>query len=210
MKRLTYVFLDEFVEDVINSVENAHRFNEFASVAVYGHFDLIKEVLVELIRCGASISTEIELEDSVVSAYDKEFVLHLNKYDDDDELSVNVEKIWDDESKLYLYDGADVAYVHEDCSSKLLRHIETDVKCEFGFEDEDECDDEDMDECNCCAECCNDKPEKYVEFCKDDDGNLHGFTASKSDDGSYMSYSYYGSRNLSMDDIRELMQEAGF
>lgn len=209
MKRLTYVFLDEFVEDVINSVENAHRFNEFASVAVYGHFDLIKEVLEELIRCGASISTEIELEDCEVSAYDKEFVLHLNKYDDDgDELSVNVEKIWDDESKLYLYDEADVAYVHEDCSSKLLRHIETDVKCEFGFEDE--CDDEDMDECNCCAECCNDKPEKYVEFCKDDDGNLHGFTASKSDGGSYVSYSYYGSRNLSKAEIQSLMQEAGF
>ena len=54
------------------------------------------------------------------------------------------------------------------------------------------------------------KKDEHVEYSKDKDGDLHGFTASKSDGNSYYSYSVYTSDKLSVRDIQSLLQEVGF
>ena len=45
---------------------------------------------------------------------------------------------------------------------------------------------------------------------KTDDGELHGFTASKSTGSGYHSYSFYTSDNLSKSDIHDMLKEFGF
>lgn len=45
---------------------------------------------------------------------------------------------------------------------------------------------------------------------KTENGNAHGFTASRSDGDSYMSYSYYSSDELSHEDIQKMLKAFGF
>ena len=73
----------------------------------------------------------------------------------------------------------------------------------FGQEDDCECDGE----CENCPSSCD---ETYLHTSQDKDENTHGFTASKSDGDSYMSYSYYSSDELSHEDIQKMLKAFGF
>ena len=50
------------------------------------------------------------------------------------------------------------------------------------------------------------KCDKCVEYSKDDDGDIHGFTASKSDEDGYVCYSFYTSENLMKNDIEDILK----
>lgn len=117
--------------------------DDYPLISVYGKYDVIKPLLEDLIMSGVKIANEIELEDYDVSHYDKDFVLYLSTY------GVNVEKAYRDGS--YLYGAGNISFVHEDCNSKLLPYVQSDVIYEFGITDEDdECDQEcDCEECQC-------------------------------------------------------------
>ena len=67
-------------------------------------------------------------------------------------------------------------------------------------------------DCECDGECenCPAHDETYLHTSEDEDGNTHGFTASKSDGDSYMSYSYYSSDELSHEDIQNILKAFGF
>ena len=117
--------------------------DDYPVISVYGMYDVIKDILEDLIASGVSIANEIELQDYDVAYYDKEFVLYLTVN------GINVEKIWHDDK--YYYGSADISFIHEDCNSKLLSYVDSKTIYEFGY-DGDECDDEDecsCDECEC-------------------------------------------------------------
>lgn len=58
---------------------------------------------------------------------------------------------------------------------------------------------EDQEEYECCH--CGDG----IKVIKDDDGDVHGFTFSKSDDNGYSSYSFYSSDDTTVYDfVKEL------
>lgn len=217
--------------------------DNYPVISAYGKYDVIKELLEEFLADGFEISGDICLETPDSTGYDKEFILYLT------EDGVSVCKMFEDDK--YYNEYPDVAFVHEDCNSKMLKYIESRMIFEFAFDDDcdfddddcndscDECryrdfcdeindsefDDEFDDESYCddcdCYECDNrirsDKikchesvPEKYVDYSKDENGDLHGFSVSKGDGNSYMSYSLYTSDKLSMKDIQSLLQEKGF
>ena len=71
----------------------------------------------------------------------------------------------------------------------------------FGQEDDD-----------CGGDCknCPAHDDTYLHTSEDEDGNTHGFTASRSDGDSYMSYSYYSSDELSPEDIQKMLKAFGF
>ena len=73
----------------------------------------------------------------------------------------------------------------------------------FGQEDAD-------DECDGDCENCLIHDDTYLHTSEGKDGNTHGFTASRSDGDSYMSYSYYSSDELSHDDIQKMLKAFGF
>jgi hypothetical protein len=56
---------------------------------------------------------------------------------------------------------------------------------------------------NDCNECC-------VECSKTENGDIHGFTVSKSDDNGYYSFSFYSSDVLGDDTVRRMLDKHGF
>ena len=219
MKRLEFNDIYEVMDTMSESYDNLCDSDLYPVITAYGKYDVIKELLEEFLADGFEISGDICLETHDSTGYDKEFVLYLT------EDGVSVCKTF--EHGKYLNDYPDVAFVHEDCNSKMLKNIESKLIFEFDFEDEfdddeDEFDNDDLccDDCDC-YECdnrirsndikCNETvADKLVEYSKDDNGDLHGFTVSKGDGDSYMTYSLYTSDKLSLRDIQSLMQEKGF
>ena len=122
--------------------------DDYPVISVYGKYDVIKELLEDLIMSGVSIANEIELQDYNVAHYDKEFVLYLTKN------GTNVEKTYDVESDVYLSGSADISFIHEDCNSKLIKYVDSKTIYEFGYDE-----DENEDECDC-SECACKKDEK--------------------------------------------------
>ena len=130
--------------------------DDYPVISVYGKYDVIKDILEDLIASGVSIANEIELQDYDVAHYDKEFVLYLTKN------GTNVEKTYDAESDVYLSGSADISFIHEDCNSKLLSYVDSKTIYEFGYDE----DDYDCDECDECEEgfTINGKPVSKEEF----------------------------------------------
>ena len=119
--------------------------DDYPVISVYGKYDVIKDILEDLIASGVSIANEIELQDYDVTHYDNEFVLYLTKN------GTNVEKTYDIESDAYLSGSADISFIHEDCNSKLIKYVDSKTIYEFGYDDED--DDCSCDECDDCDDC---------------------------------------------------------
>ena len=217
MKRLEFNDIYEVMDTMSESYDNLCDSDLYPVITAYGKYDVIKELLEEFLADGFEISGDICLETPDSTGYDKEFALYLT------EDGVSVCKIF--ENGKYLNEYPDVAFVHEDCNSKMLKNIESKLIFEFVFDDEydeDEFDNDDLccDDCDCYEcdnrirsndiKCHGTVADKLVEYSKDDDGDLHGFTVSKGDGDSYMSYSLYTSDKLSLRDIQSLMQERGF
>ena len=112
--------------------------DDYPVISVYGKYDVIKDILEDLIMSGISIANEIELQDYEVSNYDKEFVIYLTKN------GVNVEKAWN--NGTYYYGGGNISFVHEDCNSKLVKYVDSKTIYEFGYDEDDECE---CDDCEC-------------------------------------------------------------
>ena len=139
-----------------------------------------------------------------------------------------------------IYSESVLSYVYDSFSSKDVEWLASEGESilVFGLEDEsDDVDDYDdkynsdfsdgicIDCCDCVDEDCPTKckvgckddekdnktdKEEHVEYSKDKNGDLHGFTASKYDGNSHYSYSVYTSDKLSVRDIQSLLQEVGF
>ena len=134
--------------------------DDYPVISVYGKYDIIKELLEDLIASGVSIANEIELQDYDVAHYDKEFVLYLTKN------GTNVEKTYDVESDVYLSGSADISFIHEDCNSKLIKYVDSKTIYEFGYDEDDECGCDDCDDCDDCEEgfTVNGRPVSKEEF----------------------------------------------
>ena len=146
MNRLDFDYPFDLVDTITALLDDMN--DDYPVISVYGKYDVIKDILEDLIVSGVSIANEIELQDYDVAHYDKEFVLYLTTY------GVNVEKTYDVESDTYLSGSADISFIHEDCSSKLIKYVDSKTVYEFGYnEDNDE--DCDCDECECA--CCKDE-----------------------------------------------------
>ena len=130
--------------------------DDYPVISVYGKYDVIKDILEDLIASGVTIANEIELQDYDVAHYDKEFVLYLTKN------GTNVEKTYDVESDAYLSGSADISFIHEDCNSKLIKYVDSNTIYEFGYDE----DDYDCDDCDDCEEgfTVNGKPVSKEEF----------------------------------------------
>ena len=211
MYRIEFKDLDETIECYFKCLEKLE--SDYPTISVYGKYDVIKNILEKSIIHGASIIDGIELEDYEVDYYDKEFILCLEKYDS---ITVSVQKAWYEDNQWHkagYFDGeADIAFVHADCNSKLLKHIESDIIYEFEIGEEDCA--ANIEAVDSCSECNCDEdqnsPQKYVKYFTGTNDDMHGFTASKSDGNSYRAYSFYTTSQLSKADIQSLMQEAGF
>lgn len=103
-----------------------------------------------------------------------------------------------------VLDKTDIFYIDMDGDIKqdIIDYCVNEDKEVILFGQEDDCDGDCK---NCPAH-----DETYLHTSEDEDGNTHGFTVSKSDGDSYMSYSYYSSDELSHEDIQKMLKAFGF
>lgn len=153
--------MDDYILD--NSSED-----EYPVVSAYVKCEEAKLLVERLIEFGNPIGAILELEDYEMSHYDREYVVYLS------EDGVTCEKNHNKDG--YYNGGGDISFVHEDCSSKMLSHIDSKVIYEFAVGECDECYDEDYEDCDydcecdeCCG-CCECDDNKELDIESDDDG----------------------------------------
>lgn len=200
MKRVEFDCVCELA-NVMNDyiLDNAH--DEYPIVSAYANYEVAKVLVETLIMLENPIGAILELEDYEMSYYDKEYVVYLSTD------GVTCEKCHHEGG--YYNGGGDISFVHEDCNSNLLSHIDSQTICEFGIgsDDEEDCD---CDECHCA---CTDKDtddSESTHISRDKDGNPFGFskTWATVKDGvhCYSSYSHYSS---DVDMLRSVASDFG-
>lgn len=194
IKTLHFENYEDFACAVSDVYDRVKSDDEYNSVDVVAKYEDAKEIIRELVGIGYDIAFIDKFGNPEWDGYDDSFVISLL----DDE-------IWCEPVKRddkYIFIEADVVYIFDDCNSKIIPKIESDEVYEVGIGNYDDCDG-DCENCNC-------YDETYLHTSEDEDGNAHGFTASRLDDDSYMSYSYYSNDELSHEDIQKILKAFGF
>ena len=182
MERIEFESVQELAEIMDTYIENKLDESEdnYPIISVYAKCDIAKELIETLILFGNRLGSIIELEDYEMSHYDKEFVVYLT------ENGVTCEKVFVDDE--YRNGEADIVFLHEDCNSRLIDHIDDGDVFEFGFES-----DEDDEEYTIDGVPATKKEfDEYVSQFKSDsrpsnkdihieaDGDMHGFSVNHS------------------------------
>lgn len=194
MRRM--LFLDENIlaQEMNDICEKSKQF-----VSFYGFYDRAARVAQSLIWLGNPINF-MEIGPEYYDGYDKEFIVTV------DEDGVSVEKAFYEDN--YLLSAPDIAYIDNECSSKILRSIESDECIEIEFsddvdEDTDEKDNNDLVNCDDCPnrfECdeykvANSKKENNntVNIKVTSENGMNGIEVHKNTDNGYSNYSYHSS-----------------
>ena len=198
MKRLEFDCICELANVMDDYILDNAPTGEYPIVSAYANYEVAKALVEALIILDNPIGAILELEDYEMSHYDREYVVYLS------EDGVTCEKCYHENG--YYNGGGDISFVHEDCNSKLLSHIDSQTICEFGI-GSDECEEEcDCDECTCRDT--DDSESTHIS--RDKDGNPMGFskTWSTVKDGvyCYSSYSHYSS---DVDMLRSIASDFG-
>ena len=158
MERIEFEDIYDLAEIMDSYVTSNVSEHEYPIISAYVDYKLAKSLVEILISMGNSIGAILELEDYEMSHYDKEYCIYLT------EDGITCEKTFNDGS--YYNGGGDISYVHEDCNSKLLSHIDSKAIYEFGIDEDDEYDCDDCDECDDCEEgfTVNGRPVSKEEF----------------------------------------------
>ena len=185
MKTYRFESIEEFCEKVNDTIEDMDKHQIVAVVAKY---EDSCEIIRELVYYDYVLK-EIELSSPESSEYDDEYEIRVC----DGEIFCERLK----HNCQYILSGADIVYFMDNVNSRVIKsYPDTSAKYEVEIgEDIDEYDDK----YNCIH--CGDG----VRILKDDDGDVHGFTFSMSDENGYSSYSFYSSDDTSVYDfVKEL------
>ena len=163
-------------------------------IDIVAFYDDAREIIRELILTGACTVGSMELHDPEWSGYDKEFYITVSKCFDD-EWTIWCEPAMRENETEYIYGEADICYLLDNCSSRIIPRIKSSVLYETSIVDEDtefECDGD-------CANC--DLNEDFGDAMKiqkkpktetiNMDDDMKGFTISTSDDYGYSSFSFH-------------------
>ena len=185
--------LEDKVEYIVAIYIN-RLYNTDKTVGVIVNKDIAEYIMDELLNLDETSVREIDLIDYMDIG---EYLVSV-----DDCGAITVVPIED----FAVLDKTDIFYIDMDGDIKqdIIDYCVNEDKevILFGQEDECECDGE----CNNCPA----HDETYLHTSEGEDGNTHGFTASRSDGDSYMSYSFYSSDELSHEDIQKMLKAFGF
>lgn len=183
--------LEDKVDDIISIYIN-RLYHTDKTVGVIVNKEIAEYILDILIRLDETSIKEIDLVD----------YMNIDEYlvSVDDSGVITVVPIED----FGILDKTDIFYIDMDgdIEQNIIDYCVNEDKEVILFGQEDDCNG-DCENCNC-------HDETYLHTSEDEKGNTHGFTASKSDGDSYMSYSYYSSDELSHEDIQKMLKAFGF
>ena len=186
--------LEDKVDDIISIYIN-RLYHTDKTVGVIVNKEIAEYILDNLIRLDETSIKEIDLVDYMNIG---EYLVSV-----DDGGVITVVPIED----FGVLDKTDIFYIDMDgdISQDIIDYCVNEDKEVILFGQVDDCDGD----CENC-DCISDTDDAYVHLSEGKDGNTHGFTASKSDGDSYMSYSFYSSEDLTHDDIQKMLKAFGF
>nr|DAQ21621.1 MAG TPA: hypothetical protein [Caudoviricetes sp.] len=183
--------LEDKVDDIVKIYIN-RLYHTDKTVGVVVNKEIAEYILDILIRLDETSIKEIDLVNYMnIDEY-------LVSVDDDGYITcVPIED-------YVVLDKTDIVYIDMDGDilQNIIDYCVNEDKEVILFGQEDDCDGD--------GENCPAHDETYFHTSEDKDGNAHGFTASRSDGDSYMSYSYYSSDELSHEDIQKMLKAFGF
>lgn len=181
--------LEDKVDDIVKIYIN-RLYHTDKTVGVIVNKEIAEYILDILIRLDKTSIKEIDLVD----------YMNIDEYlvSVDDGGIIIVVPIED----FGVLDKTDIFYIDMDgdIEQNIIDYCVNEDKEVILFGQEDNCDGD--------CENCPAHDETYLHT--SEDGNAHGFTASRSDGDSYMSYSYYSSDELSHEDIQKMLKAFGF
>ena len=183
--------LEDKVDDIISIYIN-RLYHTDKTVGVIVNKEIAEYIMEELLALDETSVKEIDLVDYMNIG---EYLVSV-----DDNCVITVVPIED----FGVLDKTNIFYIDMDgdISQDIINYCVNEDKEVILFGQEDNCDGD-------CKNCPS-HDETYLHTSEDEDGNTHGFTASRSDGDSYMSYSYYSSDELSHEDIQKMLKAFGF
>ena len=140
MKRLEFNDYEEFACEVAYTFDNICKNYDFDDIAIIAHYDEAKQIIREILCLGYGINS-IELMNPELGYDDVPYIISVCGIDSEHE--VWCEPMIRDNGK-YIDDESSVIYVLDNCSSEVLKHLDSECIFEVGIGDECSCD-----ECEC-------------------------------------------------------------
>lgn len=141
MERLEFNDYEEFACEVADTFDDICKNDDFNDIAIVAHYDEAKQIIREILCLGYDINS-IELKDPELGYDDVPYVISVCGIDSDHE--VWCEPMIRDNGE-YIDDESLIIYVLDNCSSEVLKHLDSEYIFEVGI-GEDECG---CDECEC-------------------------------------------------------------
>ena len=140
MERLEFNDYEEFACEVADTFDDIRRNDDFDDIAIIAHYDEAKQIIREILCLGYDINS-IELKNPELGYYDVPYVISVCGIDSEHEVWCEP-MIRDDGG--YINDESSIIYVLDNCSSEVLKHLDSECIFEVGVGDECGCD-----ECEC-------------------------------------------------------------
>lgn len=187
MERLEFNDYEEFACEVADTFDSIRQNDDFDDIAIIAHYDNAKHIIREILCLGYDINS-IELKNPELGYDDVPYVISVCGIDSEHE--VWCEPMVRDNEK-YINDDSSVIYVLDNCSSEVLKHLDSDCIFEVGIgegcgRDEYEC-------------TCN-KDEKPTTASKES-----YFINGKSVDKSEFDKKYEEFEEMYLDNIRDML-----
>ena len=141
MERLEFNDYEDFACEVVDTFDDIYKNDDFDDIAIIAHYDETKQIIREILCLGYDINS-IELKDPELGYDDVPYVISVCGIDSEHE--VWCEPMVRDNGK-YIDDESSIIYVLDNCSSEVLKHLDSECVYEVGI-GEDECS---CDECEC-------------------------------------------------------------
>ena len=140
MERLEFNDYEEFACEVADTFDDIRKNDDFDDIAIIAHYDEAKQIIREILCLGYDLNS-IELKDPELGYDDVPYVISVCGIDSEHE--VWCEPMIRDNGK-YIDDESSIIYVLDNCSSEVLKHLDSECIFEVGIGDECSCD-----ECEC-------------------------------------------------------------
>ena len=213
MERLEFNDYEDFACEIADTFDNIRYDDDFNDIAIIAHYDEAKQIIREILCLGYDLNS-IELKNPELGYDDVPYVISVCGIDSEHE--VWCEPMIRDNGK-YIDDESSVIYVLDNCSSEVLKHLDSECIFEVGIGD-DECN---YDKCGC-NECkkvftINGRPatkeefDKYVSQFKHDEkptttsSKESYFINGKSVDKSEFDKEYEKFEEMYLDNIRDML-----
>ena len=188
MERLEFNDYEEFACEVADTFDSIRQNDDFDDIAIIAHYDDAKQIIREILCFGYDINS-VELKDPELGYDDVPYVISICGIDSENE--VWCEPMIRNNGK-YIDDESSIIYVLDNCSSEVLKHLDSECIFEVGIGDE--CS---YDKCECA---CN-KDEKPADTSSKSIYKINNKEVSKEEfDKKYEEF-----EEMYMDNIRDML-----